>query len=201
MSQIFKTCMFGGFDKQDVVTYIEAQSRKHAEELETQAKQHDDELGALRRNLISLQEELNDVTAECNTLHERADRAASAEHALAQANEELAALRVRCQTLQEENDRCKGPAAEYEKLRDRIADIEINAHRRTEEFRANALEQLRDIAAQQRAWCDREKQKYAIAQQELMQKLAQSKQLLESGADGMFDEMLAGLDAFEDNLV
>lgn len=201
MSQNFKTCMFGGFDKQDVVTYIEAQSRKHAEELETQAKQHDDELGALRRNLISLQEELNDVTAECNTLHERADRAASAEHALAQANEELAALRVRCQTLQEENDRCKGPAAEYEKLRDRIADIEINAHRRTEEFRANALEQLRDIAAQQRAWCDREKQKYAIAQQELMQKLAQSKQLLESGADGMFDEMLAGLDAFEDNLV
>lgn len=201
MSQNFKTCMFGGFDKQDVVTYIEAQSRKHIEELETQAKQHDDELDALRRNLISLQEELNDVTAECNTLHERADRAASAEHALAQVNEELAALRARCQTLQEENDRCKGPAAEYEKLRDRIADIEINAHRRTEEFRANALAQLRDIAAQQRAWCDREKQKYAIAQQELMQKLAQSKQLLESGADGMFDEMLADLDAFEDNLV
>ena len=34
MSESFKTCFFGGFDKQDVVNFIEQQSKAHSEEME-----------------------------------------------------------------------------------------------------------------------------------------------------------------------
>lgn len=200
MSENFKTCVFGGFDKQDVVTYIEAQARKHTEEMDEAQRHHAEEMDDLRRKLIAMQEELNDASAECSALHDRADRAAAAEQALVQARQELSDLKARCEALQAENDRCKGPAAEYERMKDHIAEIEINAHRRTEEFRANAIEQLRSIAIRQREWCDREKQSFAAAQQELQEKLERSRQILESSADGIFDDMLSDLKDFEDNL-
>ena len=57
MSQNFKTCVFGGFDKQDVVSY-----------LEEQAKQHADEVAALQQDKSDLRDKLKELASACEML-------------------------------------------------------------------------------------------------------------------------------------
>jgi predicted RNase H-like nuclease (RuvC/YqgF family) len=189
MSQNFKTCVFGGFDKQDVVSY-----------LEEQAKQHADEVAALQQDKSDLRDKLKELAAACETLRERADRLERAENEVLTLRGQVAALTEQCSGLQAAYERCKGPAEEYEKLRDHIAEIEISAHKRTEEFRAKAIDQLRGMVAQQRDWCGRERQRYDIVQQDVLQKLQQAQNMVEGDSGSAFDQMLAGLQAFEDGL-
>ena len=189
MSQNFKTCVFGGFDKQDVVSY-----------LEEQAKQHADEVAALQQDKSDLRDKLKELAAACETLRERADRLERAENEVLTLRGQVAALTEQCSGLQAAYERCKGPAEEYEKLRDHIAEIEISAHKRTEEFRAKAIDQLRGMVAQQRDWCGRERQRYDIVQQDVLQKLQQAQNVVGSDSGSAFDQMLAGLQAFEDGL-
>lgn len=200
MNESFKTCMFGGFDKQDVVAYIERQAREHAEEIETRENKHAAELQSLRRELSELRHKSERAEEECAALRPKAERAAALEQELARLREDFADLTARCNALQEENDRCKGPAREYAELKDHIAQIEISAHRRTEEFRANIVSQFKALSQQQRQWCQRERQRYDQARQDMLGNLAQARQLVEAGADDVFDGMLSDLQEFEDNL-
>lgn len=189
MSHNFKTCVFGGFDKQDVVSYLEEQAKKHA-----------DEVTALNQEKSDLRDKLKELAAACEILRERADRLERAENEVLTLRGQVAALTEQCSGLQKAYDKCKGPAEEYEKLRDHIAEIEINAHKRTEEFRAKAIDQLRSMVAQQRDWCGRERQRYDVVQHEVLQRLQQAQSVVEQESGSAFDQMLAGLQEFEDGL-
>ena len=86
------------------------------------------------------------------------------------AQEALRQTQARCDELQVQAD-------EYAKIRDHIADIEISAHRRTEEFRAKAIEQLRQLTRQQETWCAQSRAKYAELNRQFCQKLALAQQI------------------------
>ena len=45
MSANFKTCMFGGFDREDVVSYIEKTAKETQEKLDTLEREHPAEGG------------------------------------------------------------------------------------------------------------------------------------------------------------
>ena len=62
MDASFKTCMFGGFDRQDVVTFIEKTAEEHRTALETLQTEND-----------TLRRERDDAVAENDTLRRLAE--------------------------------------------------------------------------------------------------------------------------------
>lgn len=189
MSESFKTCFFGGFNKQDVVNFIEQQSKAHREELET--LQHDNEV--LKEAVQRMENERGEFLPKAQQQEEGAVRIEELEVQLAQLRDELAALH-------QENEDLRGPAEEYEKLRDHIAEIEISAHRRTEEFRAETIRKIRDIINSQRAWCSEERGRYNCVNGEMLQKLHQATAMMEANNDFAFDRMMENLQKIEDGL-
>ena len=203
MSTNFRTCMFGGFDRTDVIKYIEKSAKETQERIETLEKEN----GVLREDKermeqalrtlhaqrkqerqdeaeqVSLQQQLEMMRAELNTAKEEAD-----------------ALRCEKETLHVENERLRAAASEYMSLKEHIADIEISAHRRTEEFRAQAIERLRQIIGQQRGWCQAQRGQYAFINEKLLQEVRRTEDILVNCDFSGFDTMLEGLQNLEDSL-
>ena len=136
MDASFKTCMFGGFDRQDVVAFIEKTAEEHRVETET-LRAENDQLRRDRDAAVAENEALRCLTEEDARLQEDNNR-------LQRRVEELQA---KLAEVQAENNALRGPAGEYQSLKEHIADIEISAHRRTEEFRAKAMERLAQCIA------------------------------------------------------
>ncbi len=189
MSESFKTCMFGGFNKQDVVDFIEEQSRAYREELESLQRDN----AVLKEAVQRMESERGEFLPKAQQQEEGAARIEELEAQLAERNEELAALR-------QENESLRQPAEEYEKLRDHIAEIEISAHRRTEEFRAETIRKIRDIINAQRAWCSKERGRYNCVNGEMLEKLRQATTMMETNNDAAFDRMMDDLQEIEDSL-
>ncbi len=59
-----------------------------------------------------------------------------------------------------------------------MAQIEISAHRRTEQFREEAVTQLRQLAARQREWCRTAQADYEQMNCQLLERLQQAEQTL-----------------------
>ena len=77
--------------------------------------------------------------------------------------------------------------------------IEISAHRRTEEFRAKAIEELRTMARRQEDWCAQSRDKYAELNRQFCQKLALAQQTLAQPDLSGFHEMEEGLHRLEES--
>ena len=107
--------------------------------------------------------------------------------------EELTALRRENETLRE-------PAAQYQSLRDHIAEIEISAHRRTEEFRGKAIAELMQLIEQQRQWCAQQRDAYARMTEGVLQELRQAERQVEACDIGNFDRMEESLRQLENTL-
>ena len=154
METSFKTCLFGGFDREDVISFIEKTAA------ETQERLDDDT--ALRARVQSMEEELT--------------------------------------ALRRENETLREPAAQYQSLRDHIAEIEISAHRRTEEFRGKAIAELMQLIEQQRQWCAQQRDVYARMTEGVLQELRQAERQVEACDIGNFDRMEESLRQLENTL-
>ena len=189
MSESFKTCMFGGFNKQDVVNFIEQQSKAHQKEIESLQRDND----VLKEAVQRMENERGEFLPKAQQQEKATARMEELERQLSQLRAETAALR-------EENEKLRGPAQEYENLKDHIAEIEISAHRRTEEFRAETVCKMRDIINAQRAWCSEERDRYNCLNDETLQKLRHATELIEANSDAGFERMLESLQQLENSL-
>lgn len=189
MSANFKTCLFGGFDRQDVIAFIEKTARENRERIE-----------ALEAENASLQQQNETMDSELQQL--RAEYSEKKEKALQvpELSENLAESERKRQELEKENSVLRVQAAEYLAMKDHIAEIEINAHRRTEEFRAAAVAQLREIMATQHTWCEQTRQQYITLSQQFAEKLLQAQQTVATADLGAFDEMEARLQELDETL-
>ncbi len=189
MGASFKTCLFGGFDRQDVVTFIEKTARENQERVE-----------ALEADNASLQQQNTAMETELQQM--RGDYAEKTEQALQvpELREKLSESERRRQELERENAQLRVQASEYLAMKDHIAEIEINAHRRTEEFRAAAVVQLRDIMATQRSWCEETRQQYTALSRQFAEKLQQAQQTVAAADFAAFDAMEERLRALDESL-
>lgn len=178
MSANFKTCLFGGFDRQDVVSYIEKSSRESGERIE----QLERENKSLQQKNQSMETELALMRGQYKDSCDKAERVAALEE---QTSAQAEMLRV----LQQENETLRAQACEYQSLKDHIAEIEISAHRRTEEFRAAAIAQLRQLIAEQNAWCEQARNQYSELSAQFAQKLQTAQDLVANPDLGGFDRM------------
>ena len=128
------------------------------------------------------------MDAELNTLRRAVLENSAAADTCLQLQTQLRELQEQAQKLQKETEYLRAQAAEYQSLKDHIADIEISAHRRTEEFRAKAIEQLRQLTRQ-----------HAELNRQFCQKLALAQQTLAEPDLSGFQEMEAGLRQLEES--
>lgn len=189
MDASFKTCLFGGFDREDVVAFIEKA-----------AAENQSRLGELQTENETLRREREELAAECDALRRLTGEDAQLREENSRLQQRLAALEGELSALRQENDSLRLPAAEYQSLKDHIADIEISAHRRTEEFRAKAMERLTQCIAQQRAWCSQRRSSYLTTNAALLEQLHRAVDEVESADYSAFDNMLAELQHLEDEL-
>ena len=139
-SNTFKSVAFGGFDKQDVVHYIENTARTHAEELRSlQAaadalRQENDVLTAQNTELTDKCEQLEaQVKMLENSNQEQADALARLRQEFEALAAEAASLRSTAstvETLKAEVLSLRADAESYRQFRNRIGDIECDARKR-----------------------------------------------------------------------
>jgi chromosome segregation ATPase len=136
-----KSVTFGGFDKQDVIRYIEqaandaatAQKSLQAENdaLRQKTAAQDQELSDLRGQTESLTAQLEDMKAQCDQLKaELADASAR--------QEELEALKP----LKEEVARLRPDAEAYAQFRERLGAIECDGRKRADDLEISTAAQL-----------------------------------------------------------
>ena len=196
MSANFKTCMFGGFDREDVIAYIEKtskESRERIDALEAENESFRLESQRMDSSLRALQiqaEEYSQTAEERDTLRLQ----------LAEIQAQVNSLRGENASLRQENEALRGAAAEAAHLKEHIADIEISAHRRTEEFRAEAIAKLRRYIEEQRNWCQEQRGQYAAIVETILQDVRRAGSVLENSDFSGFDTMAEALRQLEDTL-
>ena len=189
MDASFKTCLFGGFDREDVVKFIEKTAAENQEQLET-----------LEAELNALRAQRDEAAAENEALRGLTEEDACLREENARLREQLAQAQASAEALRQEAEALRGPAAENQSLKEHVADIEISAHRRTEEFRAKAMERLAQCIAQQRAWCSQRRSTYLSMNVSLLEQLRQAEQAVENADYTAFDSMISELQRLEDEL-
>ena len=189
MSENFKKCMFGGFDPEDVIEYIDRTAKENKARIATLTEQNE----ALTKSNQEMQVELTMLRQQFVD-QENENRAAE------KWQQEWQAAQEKLQQLEEEAAMLRTQAQEYRSLKDHIADIEISAHRRTEEFRRAAIAQMQEIVNKQRGWCEEMKTKYLAVTEQFSQKLQQAQQVLAEPDVSGFAEMEEGLQNLENSL-
>lgn len=158
----FKTSLVGGFDREDVLQYIERTAKESAERVATLQQEAEllrderDELRekneALSQKNADLLERLGEMTvAEEAQQGALADARREAEEAGARAGE----LDGRAQALETENsalhaqtEELAARCAAYDEDKERIAEIELAAHRRAKEIEERAQFESRRVRVQ-----------------------------------------------------
>ncbi len=196
MSANFKTCMFGGFDREDVVSYIEKTAKETQEKLDALETENT----RLKADNEQIEQALRTLHAQTKQMKQEEQDQESLQQRLDEAQARAAELAVRCEALEAENESLRASANECAHLKEHIADIEINAHRRTEEFRAGAIEKLRAIIAQQRTWCQKQRGEYAFMSETILQDIRRAEDVLENADYSGFDQMMEDLQQLEDTL-
>lgn len=130
-----KTVTFGGFDKQDVIQYIEraAEAQRALQE----------EMDGLKEHLAVLQEENAAQSSQLEELTAERDRLRSELTRETQARQELETLKP----LQAEVERLRPDAEAYAQFRERIGAIECEARKRASDLELATETQLRKTVA------------------------------------------------------
>ena len=134
----FKSVAFGGFDKQDVIRYIEQSAQEAAaaqEQLQKENERLQLENGELEDRLNKLQQQLDETAALLTQTQEDLKQAQAERRALEGAREEADRLAAEMARLRPE-------AESYARFRDRVGDIECDAHKRAAELEATTTAKL-----------------------------------------------------------
>ena len=143
----FRTSAFGGFNKQDVMAYLEKSAREHSGKIAELQKEltkylragyvSEAELRQARTEAEDAGETMKSRLAVLEAENQRlAADLAQREAALAQALERGEAQAAELTVLKEEAETLRPAAASYESIKSRTASIELEAH-----GRAQAIEQ------------------------------------------------------------
>ena len=159
MDHPFRGAVFGGFNRQDVLTYLENASHEAAQrqsELEKQLDeaqalraQQDAQLAEQTEQLARLRQE----NQELQTRLEQAQQALSASRdQCGRHSGELDAARRELEELKGRMAALEPDAAAYSAVKDRTAGMELEAHRRAQAIQDQAEGQARQIRRRAEQW-------------------------------------------------
>ncbi len=146
----FRTAL-GGFHRQDVLDYIENAARE-AQELLDESKQAcrmlEAESGDLRMQLAAQTARVAALEAERDALASACEDREILRAALDEAHNDAAAAGEELSRLRKRLDEAEPDAAAYREIRERLAAVEIDAHRRAAEIEHTAAAEAEALRAQ-----------------------------------------------------
>ncbi len=137
MDNQFRSKAFGGFNRKDVIEYLERSAREHSEEV-AQLRSLLDEA---QKERDALQEQMQSLSAECDHLRGLAEAAGQ----LPAAQEEIRRLQGRVAQLEPD-------AAAYAAIKERAATMELEAHQRAQAIVDQARKQADEVLGEARQW-------------------------------------------------
>lgn len=169
-----RTTAFGGFQKQDVLNYIEAANREHLERLEALRRELE-EAAVLRETLEEEKRQSQEQARELSGRTEALEQELQALRQSADAQaEELAAARERLGQLEErlrqagtEQARLEPLAQAYESLKERTAGIELEAHQRAQGIIAQARTQAAAVRQETEQWLQGVQESYGRMREDM----------------------------------
>ena len=204
---LFRTAAFGGFQKQDVLNYIESSAKEHREKLEAlqgeveQLRQGREEL---EKRAQEQEERLSALTAERERLEGAlAQREEELRQARADAEEKgarLSELEKQTAEQQEKLRRAEPAAQAYETLKDRTAGVELEAHRRAQVIENEAQAKAKETLQKLEQWLGKVRAGYDLLRTDLDATIAHAAGELErvgkslDGFPAEFDERDAELE-------
>lgn len=155
----FRTATFGGFQKQDVLSYIESSNQAHVEKL-AQLQRERDELAAEKESLAAqagqAKEQAETLATEKESLTAQLDQTRKEAEALRaqldQARRETEETAARLADANARLTQAEPDAAAYQQVKDRTAGIELEAHCRAQEIQREAEEKVRRAHTEVEQW-------------------------------------------------
>jgi len=150
-NSVFKSVAFGGFDKQDVIQYIEKAAQENAAAQETLQSENDTlraQCAAQEQSNSQLTERLAHLEA---SLNEKSNEAAQLQVRLEQKTQEAAQLgdiRSRYEQLSAEAESLRPDAEAYRQFRTKIGDIECEARKRAGDLERETVSRLQVLVDQ-----------------------------------------------------
>ncbi|SMC42610.1 hypothetical protein [Papillibacter cinnamivorans] len=190
-NKLFKSSAFGGFNRQDVLNYIENASRESAEIIEKnrreldafqarvteQEDRHKAELENLQTEIMQLRADLQVAGDENERLTSQKDGLAAQLEEICQENSRLTAVTSRqseeLDGMSAELDELRGKlsktepdAVAYETMKLHMAEIEVSAYQRAEAIEKAARDQAAKLRKEMEALLSRARERYASVQAE-----------------------------------
>ena len=196
----FRTAL-GGFNRQDVQQYIEQTTAAHREELarlQERLERAEAHSGELEAALSGAESEKSGAAAEeakvrasleasTRSLSKLRGELSQTESKLAVAKKELARLQAQVGTLEP-------MAASYAQLKDRVATVELDAHRRAQDTVDEAQAEAERIRTQTQQWLDGVLEQYGKLRRGMDDLLEQAQALGRAAEQvGALDEAARGL--------
>jgi len=147
MDNRFRGAAFGGFNRQDVMDYLERSVKEHNQTLE----QVNAQLAEARGEVEQLREQLAQAREEARQAKEELERTTAD-----QVNE----LRAQNEQLRRQAEEAKADAAAYAAIKERTAGIELEAHRRAQAIVDEAQVQAEQVRHELGQWLERVERDY-----------------------------------------
>ena len=188
--QKFRTAL-GGFNRQDVQTYIEQAASAHQLELEElrkrleEAEQHGRELEFALSSAETAKSGAAAEEAKVRASLETSTRSLSRLRGeLSQTESKLMVAKQELERLQAQVGRLEPMADSYAQLKDRVATVELDAHRKAQDTLSQAQEEAERVRTETRAWLGRVLEQYSLLRQG-MEGLLEQVQLLSRGSESL----------------
>jgi len=190
MSSGFRGTLFGGFNKEDVLKFIEQTDTKYyteTEELKRQLSETQTALSELREQNETLTEKnaellerLGEMTLDTDKIRAQLDEI---ENGFNTQTTEIEAQSVRASNLAAENDRLTAENAklaakcgEYAASKDKIAEMELSAYRRAKQLEEEAKDELQKLRQQSLDMIEQVKHQLDVTKENYRTVLARSQQ-------------------------
>ena len=141
-----KSVAFGGFDKQDVISYIERMAAEAAsvqQELRNEIEDLRKQLEEAEKSCEALRSELDEVSRNQEETVGRLAEESAVRSALEPLKQEAEQLRRENEMLRGENEKLKPDAEAYAQFRESLGVIEFEARKRAADLEAATQTQLR----------------------------------------------------------
>ena len=174
MDHPFRSAAFGGFNRQDVLDYLEKTSaenglrqrelqekleaaQEECRQLTVRTTEQEEQLAILRRDRDNLNQQLEQVQG---ALEESQGQGEAQE-------EELAALRRERDEWKAKAEALEPDASAYGILKERTAGVELEAHRRAQTVLDQADTQAKELRRNMEQWMDRVEREYDALRSEV----------------------------------
>lgn len=191
----FRTAAFGGFQKQDVLNYLEKSAKDHADKIADLQKQLKEAMEAqVEMEAQAAADQIR--VAELEDANRRlGEDLASREESLAMSIQRCDALEGQLAALKADMERMAPAAEAYRELKDRAAGIELAAHVRAQAIEEESRRKVEKTAQEVLTWIDQVQGAYSNLHLSLNAALAAAAEELRKSREkvkGLSGELVGG---------